>query len=132
MAGMMQPGRQPDGSWFVPLMPLRKDASIFTKSSKFGRARAKEYRQRQADFRSYLVGLAQREFIPREKQRNVKLDVVVYHDGYSAMDAITAVDFLQDVLEGIAYENDWQVCGGSFDDRLYSGQTGVWFRITRI
>ena len=72
-------------------------------------------------------------FIPREsKRKNVQLDIVIYHAGYSAQDGVNGLDFVQDALEGIAFSDDWQVLRASVEQRLYSGQDGVWLRFARV
>ena len=139
----LKPGLQSDGSWFVPVMPVRKDQSIPSKNSKFGRCRNPAYREAQKAFRSYLIGFP--DPLPRiyaksgTKKRaavldlpNVRLDMTLYAEGTSRMDTVTAYDFLNDVLEGIGYKDDWQVWGGFIQKRPHSGISGVQFKLTEI
>lgn len=128
----MNPGKQPDGSWYVPLLLLRKDAMIAVEGAKRGRVRSKAYRDKQKEARSHLIGIAQRCYIAKDGHaRNVKLELTVLLKGYSAVDLVTQLDSLQDTLEGLAYEDDRQV--GEVHLRWKPAEAhGLWFRISRL
>lgn len=114
----------------MPLLLLRKDAGV-SAGNKFGRARGKDYRNRQAAFCSYLNGIgAQYIAMPKPRRRNVAATVTILLDRYSACDLVNQADALLDCLEGLVFDDDWQVAELSIGWR--AGPTGLLFKIAEI
>lgn len=142
---MLTPGPQDDGSWFVPIHLIRKDQAVMNTRDGGGRRfRGWEYRKRQKQLLEYLKGYPVRMIARIKAQRgtksraevrarkNVELFLRIYHEGYPKSDGVTQLDSLQDTLEGLFYENDWQIRKGVYEEVEYSGITGLQWIITEV
>lgn len=122
-------------SWHVPILPLRKD-ELRARKGGGGVYRPHSYADRKKAFQAALAGYhgPRVEAIPSPKRkadpprrRNVHLTVWFHPGTPDRMDMDNALSFLMDALNGVAWDDDWQVGGVTM--RVGTGEPGLQFRV---
>lgn len=124
----MKPGPQPDGWWYVPMLPVRKDA-LGKREGQAKPFRPAAYDKSRKEFESYLVGWKMPLI---EKPRRVRMELVMIVPDLIRRDTDNSASAAKDWLEGVAYSDDSQIWEYHEEKRLERGVRGLLFRVSEV